>query len=552
MRNAKHLLSGWLICMVVLNNCQNRGTTQELLDGNFISSGQSIIDLLSPTENQQVATANPKFSWSSKGVGKYTIQIATDAAFSNLVLDKDVTTNSYSLANSDLKNISSLSTNTYYWRVRIAQITNNLLSKTGSFYLVAIPSGGSGYAGILYVDAGSSSTEQNGSRAFPFKKINAAINSADSLRNGNKNIAFDIYVAGGIGKTYSESISLIPGISLLGGYNSTNNWSRSITGNVTTISAITDKIVVGGSDITTAYTSTTKIEGFTLQTTFSQASATLYAFWLDTSSPYIASNTVNITSVGNNGSVYCVYGASASPTIIKNSFRVNLSASAGSANCIYLTNSTSRIEANLILVAGLGIGYDSKAVDLGAYSGTMTQNIIAVIDSDMTSSTINLNSGTATVTNNTFYGGGGPANNIFHLLYSTTSTISNNIFFGQTGTSGYLFKETDANSDPLVFTNNLLLDSPSATVMYVNEGASNLNTIGTMCTSLMPQTPTCSGLVTGTTATAFDTGFINPMTMTSAAQLKLLAVKPGGVADIAGASGWSAGDIGADAANAGP
>lgn len=155
-------LMGAIILAVICGNCRNNSSTQDFLDADFISKGQSAISLLAPVENAQIATHTPTFVWTSGGANLYTIEIAKDAAFSHNVLQKDVTGTNYTLRSSDLAGGAALTTGTHYWRVKIAHVANNLQSMTGSFMIFAIPASGSGYGGIIYVDSDSAA---NGEQA---------------------------------------------------------------------------------------------------------------------------------------------------------------------------------------------------------------------------------------------------------------------------------------------------------------------------------------------------------------------------------------------------
>jgi len=275
--------------VVTFSACQNKTTTQELLEANFVSAGKTQIDLLSPTQDQQVATSNPTFSWGDRGAGLYTIEVASDANFKNVVLNQNVNGTQYTLANSALIGVSSLTTNSYHWRVKVANIANNLQSKTGTFFLVAIPLGGSGSAGVLYVNTASTASLEIGSREKPYKRIQAAIANADALRNYHFGITMDIYVAQG---SYTEEVILSPGISLRGGYEP-NNWTRSISSYTTTINAPLVFAVRGAPTITTAYTNTTWLEGFTIiGPTATTSNANIAGVTLASSSPTIAYNTI--------------------------------------------------------------------------------------------------------------------------------------------------------------------------------------------------------------------------------------------------------------------
>ena len=77
------------LCFAIITGCSRTAST-ELLDANFIGKGQTAVDLISPTQNQQVASSTPSFSWSARGAGLYTLELATDSEFTNKVLEKEV------------------------------------------------------------------------------------------------------------------------------------------------------------------------------------------------------------------------------------------------------------------------------------------------------------------------------------------------------------------------------------------------------------------------------------------------------------------------------
>lgn len=624
-----HVTGCILAGLIFVASCQSKATTQELLAGNFVSSGQSAIDLLVPTENQQVATSNPKFSWSSRGVGLYTLQVSTDVTFSNIVLDKDVPTNYYTLVNSDLKGLTSLPTNTYYWRVKIAKIQNNLQSTAGSFFLIALPASGSGSAGILYVDAISSATTQTGSKSAPYKKIQTAIESADAARNGNRDITFDIYVAGGGSRTYTESITLRAGISVYGGYDLTTDWSRNIAAAATIITSPSATGIFCNSEISTTYTDTTVFDGFTLNVT---ANTAVFGADLEACSPKISNNTITAESTGND--VYGIYANTSgfakivSNTIIakntagtpainvigswarsgaalymeNNTVTATLAGGGSSAYGSHFSNSTNSIitKSNYTINGGAGnYGISATAASLtvsstairnapsssargmnfsnsssvtltsnliwtptpagghgiflDSSSATCTNNVIRVSASSGNAEGIHLNSSSSgTYTNNTIGVSASTTASAFTMNISNTAVITNNIFFTDAGTTRYGTLE-GATDDPSNYSNNLIFDTTS---LYRDEGSVNLNTIGTLCTTLLGNgTTTCSGNITtaGSLAAAFTTGYTAPASLTLPSQLKTWTILAGGPADISGgANGWSAGDIGADAANAGP
>lgn len=463
----------FLLCLTA-TTCKNFLTTQEELDANFITSGLTAIDLLSPTANQQVATANPSFSFSPRGVSLYTIQIAADAGFSKIVLNKDMGSTSYTLQNSDLIGVSSLSTQTYYWRVKIPKISNNLQSKTQSFFLVAVPSSGSGYAGVLYVDASSGSSLQVGSKEAPYKKIQTAISAADTLRNNSATVAMDIFVAQG---SYVEEISLAPGISIRGGYEN-QQWSRSITGNTTTITALSDIAVRGGPNITTSYTQTTIVEGFTIKGSASSA-ATNEGFHLVNASPTISNNFIlGGTATGNNAYGLEIRGGS--PVINGNTIIGSTTSTSGYIQAVYNSDASAIITNNLIL--------GSSNVGGLSYVGVEVQG------------------GSPTIANNTIIGASASSPNGHGIEIQAgglngTPIIQNNIVFNG-GYTGNCIKENGAAvNSPSVFANNNLF---GCSVLYADTTGGTMNNIcaatgnfwtGAGCTGTQLTTPTGSGNV---------------------------------------------------------
>lgn len=334
-----------------------------------MASGKTAIDLLSPTQDQQVASANPTFSWGDRGAGVYTIEVATDVNFQNLVLSKNVNGTQYTLANADLIGASALSTNSYHWRVKIANIATNLQSKPGTFFLVAIPAGSSGSAGVIYVNTASSSAVEVGSKEKPYKRIQAAIANADALRNYQFAVTMDIYVAQG---SYTEEVVLSPGISVRGGYEATN-WTRNISGNTTTINAPLTFAVRGSTSISTTYTNTTWLEGFTINgATRSTSFLYMAAVDLQNTSPTIAYNTIvggSGTAGTTNLNVMAIdAGGTGTPLILGNTI---VGTSACQAPCNYahgINVSGPAIIVNNVISAGPRSAQVSRGITVGLTS----------------------------------------------------------------------------------------------------------------------------------------------------------------------------------------
>lgn len=458
------LLFGISFC--TLTGCQNRANTAELLEANFVASGKTAIDLLSPTQDQQVASAHPTFSWGDRGAGLYTLEIASDANFQNMVLKKSVKDTQYTLANADLSGVSALTTNSYHWRVKIANVSNNLQSKTGTFFLVAMPSGGSGSAGVLYVNTASSSSVEIGSKEKPYKRIQAAIANADALRNYQFGVTMDIYVAQG---SYTEEVILSPGISVRGGYEATN-WTRNISGNTTTINAPLTFAVRGSTTISTTYTNTTWLEGFTINgPTATTSNANIAAIMLATSSPTIAYNTIGGgTTTSTSAIVTGIDTGTGSALILGN---LIIGSTGCGSGCSYIqgiySNGSARIINNMILGSPDGGGAGIK--------GITTQG----------------GGAQAQILNNTIIGNSGDGTNVNGIQVENGSTpiIRNNIIFNLTSAGvgfGTCISESGSTSDPTNVQNNNLF---GCTTLYADAdngcgGGSNcsiaqLNALGT-------------------------------------------------------------------------
>lgn len=415
--------------IAIFMSCSGNTTSTELLDANFMAKGQTAIDLISPTQNQQVATSTPSFSWGSRGVGLYVLELATDSNFTNKVLEKEVNATTYTLVAGDLIGASALTTSTYYWRVKIAKIKDNLQSKSQSFLLMVLPSGGSGSAGALYVDKNSAATTQIGSKEAPYKTISGAIGAADALRNNNQSVTLEVRVAKG---DYSEEVNLIQGISLRGGYDSTD-WSRNVSANVTKILGPTDAAVRSGSGITNA----TVVDGFTIiGATISGASS--YGVLNISSSPTIYNNYIDC---GNGAQCYGIQNTNSSPVISGNT--ITGKNSTGNFG-IYNQLSSAPIISNNVIFGGYGTN------SVGIYS--------------------NASLATMSIQNNTI-STGTAASPIGIRLFGGISNykVNNNIVFSTTGT-GICVEEFAAATNPAEFKNNNLF---GCATLYRDNNATN-------------------------------------------------------------------------------
>ena len=416
------------LCIAVLGGCTQQ-STDDLLSGNFLTSGQSRIDLLSPSNNS-IASQNPVFAWSAKaGLGRYKVEISPFSDFSQVILSKEVSATSYTLLNSDLVGVTQLNPVQYFWRVSAAQIKNNLQSAANTIQILE--------TNVYYVDTSSSSSVTVGNKTSPFKTIQSAIGTADAARNSNAGTSITIKVAKG---TYYENIALKAGISLYGGFDPAT-WSRNISGNPTYISATLSMAISGASDITTAYVNTTVFDGFTVYALSLTGNVT-YVIYLNNASPTISNNTL----VGGSGiGTYGILAGGGTPIISNNSISGGSAGGAGAivSYGVFLSGSTP-ILANNTIHGGSASTTSTSATSYGIYSL----------------------SSFPVMTNNTVYAGsvtGGTTASYGVFSSGSQGTVTNNIIYTSAGTSQYCYYENSISGDnPRSFQNNLLVGCGTA------------------------------------------------------------------------------------------
>jgi len=276
----------WCLFAVPLS-CQNKATTDELLNLNISGLNTVSITPVAPTEGALFNSTAITFEWTSPLSLGYIFELARDNSFSNVLVRQNTTSNSYTLKTIDLGS-TTLVTGNYYWRVRPAQIASIAATPVRSFALFLLGSTPGGE--YLYVSNSNATTIQNGTAIYPYKSISAAIPTANALRGNNPAQPLRLIVSKG---TYTEEVSLLAGISIYGGYDSDKPifgniaWLRSVADTPTTIQAPGDVAVIAGSDITAAYTSSTIIDGFTIR---GGATGISRAMMLNQSRPTIANN----------------------------------------------------------------------------------------------------------------------------------------------------------------------------------------------------------------------------------------------------------------------
>lgn len=305
-------------------------STDELLEGKFGTDDFSPVDLLSPVRNSSSA-GKQIFTWTKRnGARQYLLEIAAQTDFATVVLKQYTQQTSYELSASDLIGITQLDPITYYWRITTIYANQETRSDFSVFHVLEDT--------IVYVDANSTAAAQIGNKTSPFKTIGAAVETANLIRNEVATTAMTIAVAQG---TYNESVALRPGISIKGGYES-SGWTRSTATYTTTINGPVDSAVRGDSTITGSFTSTTVVDGFTLNAGNAPSN---YGIYLVASSPTITNNTIN----GGQGTFSngILTGSGGNPVIMNNTFNGGSGSTSGSYG-LYLTGGSPRVTNNLI------------------------------------------------------------------------------------------------------------------------------------------------------------------------------------------------------------
>jgi len=435
--------------IVTSMHCGSRADTASWLAAEFLTAGKSNIRLLVPANNASLNTTDGLvFVWEEKaGVGKYTFELSDSQSFGNLLINKTISGNNYEYSASDLKAGSSLESATYYWRVRVPFVTNNLQSTAQPVSFIL--------GNTYYVDNTFNGTTSSGTRTNPYKTIQPAIDAANASRAGVITTIAEVRVSKG---TYSETITMRPNVTVRGGYDSSNNWSRNPQANLTILTR-TDAIVVqANSELDLTFTGTL-LEGFSVQGTY-----TASASWL-----------VNLNGVG-------------ALTIRNNQFVVN---STATINRIFFINNASGFALidNTIdgTTTSTSISTELRAIQMINSAGTVRNNIVAVRGPSGPNRVPVLQDSTAPgtyqllMTNNTIGQFSTTSSSWAMLVWNSSGgvmsgQIDRNIFFVNSTVTGSsrCGQQTGPGSNAKVssFKNNLFADCNSGTG---NIGAYNAN-----------------------------------------------------------------------------
>ena len=411
--------------------------------------------------------------------------------------------------------------------------------------------------GVVYVDGTNGSDANPGSLALPKSTIQAGITAAD-----NAFTTGDVKVALG---TYTESVTLADGISLLGGYVA-GFASRDAATNVTVINSNASASTITASSITTA---NTLLDGFTINGSSGVTSTSAITYSgssVDAAGLTISNNIINggsgssisrglyITSnvnVDNNvinggtapfaQAVLAVGGefAKITPAFSNNTINGGGVGTAGSYSYgMSLMHSSSNISGNTIQAGvaltntglrynnGLGDIYNnhiegssgtaSIGLDLGRFYTSIYNNTIyggsatTAIAIKMTSENVSIN--TVKLYNNTIDAGSSVSTNyaIAFLGSSSDNDITNNNIIGRDGATTTCLRDITTSSDALsLLRNNNLFQCDT---LYINtNGAYQYTTI--------------AGLHTATAFSASGNETMNP-NVVSATDYHLTATTP--------------------------
>ncbi len=94
-----------------VNGASTSGPKQVSVDLDVVAAAPAAPALTSPANNANNVSTTPTYSWSDTGAASYTIEVATDNAFTNIVDSATVAGTSYP------SGITLNSSTTYYWRV---------------------------------------------------------------------------------------------------------------------------------------------------------------------------------------------------------------------------------------------------------------------------------------------------------------------------------------------------------------------------------------------------------------------------------------------------
>ncbi|MDH5719693.1 MAG: hypothetical protein OEZ13_03635 [Spirochaetia bacterium] len=208
-----------LILTLLLSTCGDTSTT-DLLNGEFVNklADTSPPTIITPLSGATTGLSVP-LQWTSKdGASSYTIEVATDSAFTNQITGSPFTVTSASMV------LPLFEGNFYYWRVRAntteeGQYGEGTFNALDSVVYVYCPSTHA-YCSDTDIHADGTNIIAVGHKAGPYRTIAGGI--AEAVRLGKSEVRIAGRGDDGLGNSvpYTETIIIKDGVSVTGGYDS--------------------------------------------------------------------------------------------------------------------------------------------------------------------------------------------------------------------------------------------------------------------------------------------------------------------------------------------
>lgn len=196
--------------MILVTHCSNPATTNDLLDAKGILADITAPAILSPAPSGggRALALKAKLLWATKIPAKYyEVELTLDASFQNPVAGSPFRVTA---PTTELE-VTLPDAVRYYWRVRTNYNAPGVWS-TGFFDAM----NSSVYVYCASTETTCSDTGQSGNKSHPFRTISAALAYARAAT------VSDILVARRGGTSdYNDTLILIPGVNVKGGYSST-------------------------------------------------------------------------------------------------------------------------------------------------------------------------------------------------------------------------------------------------------------------------------------------------------------------------------------------
>jgi hypothetical protein len=361
-KNLARLTRNWfstalLMLGLLMAHCDGNTATADLLNGDFANSLSDTTppNILSPIDASTTGLT-VVLAWTSKsGAATYTIDVATDSSFTNIIPGSPFTVD----APSTTYTLTLTEGNSYYWRVR-ADTTEADLYGNASFNALD---------NIVYVycPAGTTCDDTGaiGHVANPFQTIAGGLAEADRLGKSEVRVA----ARDTSGTPYEEVIVLREAVNLFGGYSS-DFTSRNTTTYSTVVASSSDFVVFAQNIFRT-----TQVDGFVFINT-ADGYQTTYGVKTDNCSNALLLNNVSING-GTGNSSYGMYNINSSHPLVADS-SITTGDSSVSATGIY-NDSTSSPSLTMVTVT-TGTAPVTNITETTSLSDTTHPNILSPSD----------------------------------------------------------------------------------------------------------------------------------------------------------------------------